>query len=107
MVKPYVSEEVLLDPEMRSNEVLDFERRLLGKIVGQDVSLKGTGPLAVVTQLAPIVNPATITDQASYRHSTRPAAGIRHVLVSGEFVVRDGDIVADARPGGPVRAEPR
>src|SRR5919197_3081587 len=36
MVKPYVSEEVLLDPEMRSAEVLDFERRLLGKIVGQD-----------------------------------------------------------------------
>ena len=36
MVKPYISEEVVLDPEMRSNEVLDFERRLLGKIVGQD-----------------------------------------------------------------------
>jgi len=36
MVKPYVSEEVLLDPEMRSADVLDFERRLLGKIVGQD-----------------------------------------------------------------------
>jgi len=36
MVKPFVSEEVLLDPEMRSAEVLDFERRLLGKIVGQD-----------------------------------------------------------------------
>lgn len=36
MVKPYVSEEVLLDPEMRSSEVLDFERRLLSKIVGQE-----------------------------------------------------------------------
>src|SRR5438132_261756 len=36
MVKPFVSEAVLLDPEMRSSEVLDFERRLLGKIVGQD-----------------------------------------------------------------------
>src|SRR5579862_517990 len=36
MVKPYISEEVVLDPEMRSNEVLDFERRLLGKIVGQE-----------------------------------------------------------------------
>jgi ATP-dependent Clp protease ATP-binding subunit ClpA len=36
MVKPFVSEEVLLDPEMRSSEVLDFERRLLGKIVGQE-----------------------------------------------------------------------
>ena len=36
MVKPFVSEEVLLDPEMRSADVLDFERRLLGKIVGQE-----------------------------------------------------------------------
>jgi N-acyl-D-aspartate/D-glutamate deacylase len=54
-----------------------------------------------------VFDPATVTDQASYRHSTRPAAGIRHVLVNGEFVVRDGDIVAGARPGGPVRAEPR
>src|SRR4051794_31523642 len=36
MVKPFVSEEVLLDPEMRSPEVLDFERRHLGKIVGQE-----------------------------------------------------------------------
>jgi hypothetical protein len=54
-----------------------------------------------------VFDPATITDQASYRHSTRPAAGIRHVLVNGQFVVRDGDLVAGARPGGPVRAEPR
>src|SRR5437899_6027282 len=40
MVKPYVSEEVLLDPEMRSTEVLDFERRLLGKIVGQERAVR-------------------------------------------------------------------
>src|SRR5205809_6638833 len=40
MVKPYVSEEVLLDPEMRSSRVLDVERRLLGKIVGQDRAVK-------------------------------------------------------------------
>jgi N-acyl-D-aspartate/D-glutamate deacylase len=49
----------------------------------------------------------TISDRASYRHSTRPSAGIRHVLVNGTFVVRDGDIAADARPGRPVRADPR
>lgn len=36
MVKPDGSEEVLLDPEMRSSEVLDFERRMLAKVVGQD-----------------------------------------------------------------------
>jgi ATP-dependent Clp protease ATP-binding subunit ClpA len=40
MVRPYVSEEVTLDPEMRSTEVLDFERRLLGKIVGQDRAVR-------------------------------------------------------------------
>jgi N-acyl-D-aspartate/D-glutamate deacylase len=54
-----------------------------------------------------VLDPAQITDRASYRHSTRPSAGIRHVLVNGTFVVRDGDIVADARPGRPVRADPR
>jgi ATP-dependent Clp protease ATP-binding subunit ClpA len=40
MVKPYASEEVLLDPEMRSSEVLDFERRLLSKVVGQDRAVR-------------------------------------------------------------------
>jgi N-acyl-D-aspartate/D-glutamate deacylase len=54
-----------------------------------------------------VFDPAAIADRASYRHSTRPSAGISHVLVNGAFVVRDGDIVAEARPGRPVRAEPR
>src|SRR5678809_1812481 len=40
MVKPYISEELVLDPEMRSAKVLDFERRLLGKIVGQDRAVR-------------------------------------------------------------------
>ncbi|HEX4657273.1 MAG TPA: amidohydrolase family protein [Streptosporangiaceae bacterium] len=54
-----------------------------------------------------VFDPATISDQASYSDSTRPSAGIRHVLVNGSFVVRDGDIVAGALPGRPVRADPR
>lgn len=39
-MEPYRSEEVLLDPEMRSSEVVDFERRLLAKIVGQDRAVR-------------------------------------------------------------------
>jgi cytosine/adenosine deaminase-related metal-dependent hydrolase len=54
-----------------------------------------------------VFDPATLTDRATYTASTRPSAGIRHVLVNGTFVVRDGSIVTDARPGRPVRAEPR
>ena len=51
--------------------------------------------------------PRRLTDQATYADSTRPSAGIRHVLVNGAFVVRAGSIVPDARPGRPLRAEPR
>ena len=54
-----------------------------------------------------VFDPDAITDQASYADSTRPSAGISHVLVNGTFVVRDGGIVPDALPGRPVRAAPR
>ena len=54
-----------------------------------------------------VFDPGTIADRATYDDSTRPSAGIRHVLVNGTFVVKDGDVVADARPGRPVRADPR
>ncbi len=40
MRRNYLYEEVLLDPEMRSSEVLDFERRLLSKIVGQERAVR-------------------------------------------------------------------
>jgi hypothetical protein len=34
----------------------------VGKIVGQDVSLKGTGPLSIIAQTAPVPNTATLLD---------------------------------------------
>jgi N-acyl-D-aspartate/D-glutamate deacylase len=54
-----------------------------------------------------VLDPATVSDRASYASSTRPSAGIRHVLVNGTPVVRDGEIVPDALPGRPVRASAR
>lgn len=53
-----------------------------------------------------VFDPEAISDRASYTASTRPSAGIRHVLVNGTFVVRDGRLVASARPGRPVRSSP-
>ncbi|MEP7023582.1 MAG: amidohydrolase family protein [Actinomycetota bacterium] len=53
-----------------------------------------------------VFDPATVTDRATYAISTRPSAGIRHVLVNGTFVVRDAGIVTSAQPGRPVRADP-
>lgn len=40
MATAYVSEGVVLDPEKRSPEVLEFERRLLSKIVGQERAVR-------------------------------------------------------------------
>jgi N-acyl-D-aspartate/D-glutamate deacylase len=54
-----------------------------------------------------VFDPATVCDQATYAQTTRPSAGIRHVLVNGVFVVRDAAIMLDALPGRPVRATPR
>jgi N-acyl-D-aspartate/D-glutamate deacylase len=75
---------------------------------GRVPAMRGKGRLRAGGDADIVVfDPEAITDMASYRDSTRPAAGIRHVLVNGAFVVRDGEIVTDARPGRPVRAEPR
>jgi cytosine/adenosine deaminase-related metal-dependent hydrolase len=52
-----------------------------------------------------VFDPSTIADRADYGDSTRPSAGIRHVLVNGTFVVRDGQLVIGAAPGRPVRAD--
>jgi hypothetical protein len=51
-----------------------------------------------------VFDPEVITDQATYSDSTRPSSGIRHVLVNGTFVVRDGQLDTSVQPGRPVRA---
>ena len=46
-----------------------------------------------------VFDPARVTDQATYKDTTRLSSGIRHLLVDGVFVIRDGDLVPDAQPG--------
>jgi cytosine/adenosine deaminase-related metal-dependent hydrolase len=54
-----------------------------------------------------VLDPAAITDTATYDAPTRPSRGVRHLLVGGTFVVRDGEMRSDAMPGRPVRGRPR
>jgi cytosine/adenosine deaminase-related metal-dependent hydrolase len=54
-----------------------------------------------------VLDPQTVTDTATYTDPVRPAQGVRHLLVGGTFVVRDGQLQSDARPGRPLRGEPR
>ncbi len=50
-----------------------------------------------------VFDPATIIDRATFEAPTTPSAGISQVIVGGEFIVRDGTLLKEARPGRPVR----
>lgn len=53
-----------------------------------------------------VLDPALIGDNATYRDPTRPSTGVRHLLVNGTFLVRDGELQSDVLPGRPVRGRP-
>lgn len=54
-----------------------------------------------------LFDPATVRDQSTYREPSLPPVGMRHVLVNGVPVVRDGRALDGVTPGralrGPVR----
>jgi hypothetical protein len=47
---------------------------------------------------------ATVSDQATYTDSCRVSTGMRHVLVNGVPLIRDGRLDTTVLPGQPVRA---
>jgi dihydroorotase len=51
-----------------------------------------------------LFDPALVIDRSTYQQPTLPPEGIRHVLVNGTPVVRDGQLVEGVTPGKPVRA---
>ena len=50
-----------------------------------------------------IFDPDRIIDRATYDAPDQYSAGIEYVLVAGTFVVRDGTLREDVRPGRPIR----
>jgi N-acyl-D-aspartate/D-glutamate deacylase len=44
-----------------------------------------------------------LTDRADFSRMNAASEGVRHLLVGGEAVIADGDLVRDARPGRPIR----
>ncbi len=45
----------------------------------------------------------TIADKATYVEPNQPAVGVQTVLVNGEFVVRNGELIEVAAPGQAIR----
>lgn len=50
-----------------------------------------------------VLDPDAVADRATYADGTRTSSGVRHLLVAGEPVVRDGQLLTDAFPGRPLR----
>jgi N-acyl-D-aspartate/D-glutamate deacylase len=50
-----------------------------------------------------VFDAATIIDQATFAEPMKPGVGMSHVLVNGTFVVKNGELVPDARPGRAIR----
>jgi len=62
------------------------------------------GTLAVGADADVVVfEPDAFRDQATYEVPTRPSTGVRHLVVGGESVIRDGALELYARPGRPLR----
>jgi N-acyl-D-glutamate deacylase len=50
-----------------------------------------------------VFDPLTVQDRATYERPNQTSEGMRHVLVNGKFVIRDGVLDTKAFPGRPVR----
>ena len=95
----------------RSSGELFESAAALARVAGNDFLLatalgggvrKGTLTLGADADVVAL-EPDAFRDRATYEASTRPSTGVRHLLVGGEPVVRDGELVLHARPGRPVR----
>lgn len=53
-----------------------------------------------------VIDPNRFTDNATFTAPTQVSTGVTHLLVNGEFVVRDGELRTDAFPGRPLRGRP-
>ena len=90
---------------MRDEKLLTLEEavRRLTRLPAENWRLRDRGCLYAGCHADVVVfDPATIRDHATYDDPRKFATGVRHVVVNGVQVLKDG-VVTAARPGRVVR----
>ena len=80
--------------------------RPLGKTDLKAMQERGRMQEGMVADIT-IFDPATITDNATYKQGTIPSTGIPYVVVNGTIVVKDSKVLKGVNPGQPIRFQPQ
>jgi N-acyl-D-amino-acid deacylase len=109
MIHPrvYGSAARLLGPCVRDWKLFSLEEAVykLSTAASRRFGLKDRGEIreGAFADLV-LFDPATVTDRATYQDPHQFPTGIPHVLVNGQFIVRDGETVEPNSPKQPGRA---
>jgi N-acyl-D-glutamate deacylase len=101
----------ILGPWVRDRKVLTLNEAIRrcslipAQIIEKSVPrMKDKGRIKVGADADLIVFDAErVTDRATFEKPLQTSTGMRHVIVNGTFVIRDGELVREAKPGRPVR----
>ncbi|MEZ0314633.1 MAG: amidohydrolase family protein [Myxococcota bacterium] len=94
-----ISEYVQRAPTMRMEEAVRKMTSLAASRVGlMDRGILRPGMMADIV----VFDPASLKDLATYKEPNHYSSGVKHVLVNGKPIVRDG-VITDARPGRALR----
>jgi N-acyl-D-aspartate/D-glutamate deacylase len=78
------------------------------RLEGATAAARHKGRLQVGADADVVVfDPARFEDKATYVHSDLPSVGMRYVLVNGQLVVNEGQVVEGAAPGRAIVADAR
>ncbi len=98
----FVREEGLLDWSEAVRKMSTMPAQIL-EARAPDFARKGRAQEGADADIV-VFDPASVIDRATFERPATFSEGMRHVLVNGVFVVRDGELRAGARPGRAVRA---
>jgi hypothetical protein len=93
----YVREEQLLDLTTALGKMTLLPARRLEKMAPA-FARKGRLQVGADADIT-VFDPAVVIDRATYENPYQASAGINHVIVNGELVVRDGELLDDVFPG--------